>query len=253
MSGKEILIFSAILLSGCSSVKKAEIKIPAKTSDSGLEITTRILNRNMTSSNFNIVKAEVEVLNNGDSQKIIASMKYRLPGNYLVSIRNRTGIEAARVYVTHDTVLINDRIYRKLYCGSNEYLLKKYGIATNSLPLVLGDYLNGLSDIEILKDCSDGVSQIQGYLDRKEIWYYLDCNRAKVTAVSISDKAGTDGINMKFSDFRFNGSNSYPAVISIEDMMERTKIVIKILSVEFNESDQIEFIPGKNYERIILK
>jgi hypothetical protein len=155
--------------------------------------------------------------------------------------------------VTHDTVLINDRIYRKLYCGSNEYLLKKYGIATNSLPLVLGDYLNGLSDIEILKDCSDGVSQVQGYLDKKEIWYYLDCNRSKVTAVTISDKAGTDGINMKFSDFRFKGSNSYPAVISIEDMMERTKIVIKILSVEFNESDQIEFIPGKNYERIILK
>ena len=83
-------------------------------------------------------------------------MKYRLPGNYLVSIRNKTGMEAARVYVTHDTVLINDRIYRKLYIGSNEYLLKKYGIATNSLPLVFGDYLKGLSEVEILKDCSNG-------------------------------------------------------------------------------------------------
>lgn len=207
----------------------------------------------MTSRDFNIVKAEVEVLNNGDSQKLIASMKYRIPGNYLLSIRNKTGIEAARVYLTHDTVLINDRIYRKLYCGSNEYLLKKYGIATNSLPLVLGDYLNGLSDVEILKDCSDGISQIQGYFDRKEIWYYLDCNRLKVTAVTISDKMGTDGINMRFSDFRFNGNNSYPAVISIEDMMEKTKIVIKILSVEFSENDKIEFVPGKNYERIILK
>lgn len=33
MSGKEILIFAAILLTGCSSVKKAEVRIPEKTSE----------------------------------------------------------------------------------------------------------------------------------------------------------------------------------------------------------------------------
>jgi len=149
--------------------------------------------------------------------------------------------------------MINDRIYRKLYCGSNEYLLKKYGIATNSLPLVLGDYLNELSEVEILKDCTGGISQIQGYLDSKEIWYYLDCNKSKVTAVTISDKAGTAGINMEFSEFMERGNNSYPEKISIEDAMQKTKIIIKIISVEFNNNDQLEFIPGKNYERIILK
>ena len=241
------------MISGCSSVKKAEISVPVRSSDSSLELTERVLNRNLTKGNFNIVKAEVEIINNGDSQKLIASMKYRVPGNYLVTIRNRTGIEAARVYITHDTVMINDRIYRKLYCGSNEYLLKKYGIATNSLPLVLGDYLNGLSEVEILKDCTGGISQIQGYLESKEIWYYLDCNKSKVTAVTISDKAGTAGINMKFSDFTNNENNSYPEKISIEDAMEKTKIIIKIISVDLNDNNQIEFIPGKNYERIILK
>jgi hypothetical protein len=253
MSGKELVIVAAIVFSGCSSVKKAEVLVPVKSSDSSLELNKRALNRNLTKGSFNIVKAEVEILNNGDSQKLIASMKYRVPGNYLLTIRNRTGIEAARVYITHDTVMINDRIYRKLYCGSNEYLLKKYGIATNSLPLVLGDYLNELSEVEILKDCTGGISQIQGYLDSKEIWYYLNCSKSKVTAVTISDKAGTAGINMEFSEFMERGNNSYPEKISIEDAMQKTKIIIKIISVEFNNNDQLEFIPGKNYERIILK
>jgi hypothetical protein len=253
MSGKELVIVTVIVLSGCSSVKKAEVRVPVKSSDSSLELTKRVLNRNLTTGNFNIMKAEVEIQNNGDSQKLIASMKYRVQGNYLLTIRNRTGIEAARVYITHDTVLINDRIYRKLYCGSNDYLVKKYGIATNSLPLVVGDYINGLSEVDILKDCSSGISQIQGYLDSKEIWYYIDCNKSKVTAVTISDKAGTAGINMEFSDFTNSGNYSYPEKISIEDIMEKTKIIIKIISVDFNDSDQIEFIPGKNYERIFLK
>ena len=163
------------------------------------------------------------------------------------------GIEAARVFISHDTVLINDRIYRKLYCGSNEYLLKKYGIATGSLPLVFGDYLDGLKEVEIFKDCSNGVSEIQGYLETKEIWYYLDCNKAKVSGVTISEKTGTAGINMKFGEFRYADNITYPGQILIEDILEKTQISIKILSVDFTDKRQLEFIPGKNYERIILK
>ena len=253
MSGKEVIVIAAVILSGCSSVKKSMIKVPVKSEVNNLELAERTISRNLTGIDFNIVKAEVEIMNNGESQKLVASLKYRKPGNYLITIRNRTGIEAARVYITHDTVLINDRIYRKLYCGSNDYLLKKYGIATNSLPLVFGDYLRGLTEVETLKDCSNGTSEIQGYLETKEIWYYLDCNKAKVSAVTISEKTGAAGMNMKFGDFRFAENVTYPAKIMVEDILEKTQISIKIVSVDFTDSRQLEFIPGKNYERIILK
>ena len=113
MSGKEIVVIGAEILSGCSSMKKTIINVPVKSESNNLELTERTLNRNLTGIDFNIVKAEVEVMNNGESQKLVASVKYRKPGNYLVTIRNRTGIEAARVYITHDTVLINYSIYRK--------------------------------------------------------------------------------------------------------------------------------------------
>lgn len=253
MSGKEVIVIAAVILSGCSSVRKTMIKVPVKSEYSKLELAERTLSRNLTGIDFNIVKAEVEIMNNGENQKLVASVKYRKPGNYLVTIRNRTGIEAARVYITHDTVLINDRIYRKLYSGSNEYLLQKYGIATNTLPLVFGDYLSSLTEVETLKDCSSGISEIQGYLETKEIWYYLDCMKAKVSAVTISEKTGTAGLNMKFGDFRSAENITYPAQILIEDIREKTQISIKIISVDFTDKRQLEFIPGKNYERIILK
>jgi hypothetical protein len=253
MSGKEVIVILAITLSGCSSMKKTMTNLPVKSSDDRLALTERTTNRNLTARDFNIVKAEVEILNNGESQKLVATVKYRKPGNYLVTIRNRTGIEAARVYITHDTVLINDRIYRKLYCGSNEYLLKKYGVATNSLPLIFGDYLSDLTEVEILKDCTNGTSEIQGYLETKELWYYIDCKEAKVSAVTISEKTGTAGMNMKFGDFRSEGNIIYPAQIMVEDILEKTQISIKIGSVDLTDSRPLEFIPGKNYERIILK
>ena len=40
----------------------------------------------------------------------MATIKYELPDKYLISIRSKAGIEAARIFITKDTVLINDRI-----------------------------------------------------------------------------------------------------------------------------------------------
>lgn len=253
MQGKKLIFIVAAILAGCSPARRANIGIPFEKADSYIELSDKILSRNMTTGNFNIVKAEVEIINNGDSQKLIASCKYRTPENYLLSIRNRTGIEAARIYITKDTILINDRIYRKLYCGSNEYLMDKYGLATNALPLIFGDYIDQITEIEQLKDCKNGTAEIQGYLDRKEIWYYLDCGRAKVSAISLCDKAGTAGINFRYSNFKSVGKFIYPGQINIEDIKGRTKIGIKILSVEYQNIEQIGFIPGRNYEKIILK
>jgi len=221
--------------------------------DNNLGLSEKAISRNLTINDFNIVKANVEVTNNGEKQKLIASIKYRKIGNYLVTIRNRTGIEAARALVTTDTVLINDRIYRRLYCGSNDYLLKKYGVSADLLPLVFGDYLGGLTEVEVIKDCRNGISEIQGYHLNKELWYSVDCKRAKVTSVTVSEKNGTAGINMIFGDIRSEGNFVYPCRISLEDVSGKTKISIEIVSVDFTDQRELEFIPGKNYERIILK
>ena len=253
MSGKEIILLTAIVISGCTSVRKAAITTPAPVKESSMTLTDRLIASNLTAGDFDIVKADVEVFNNGENRKLISTVKYRKPGNYLVSVKHRTGVEAARIYITKDTVLINDRIYKTLYIGSNEYLLNKYGIETDVIPLIFGDYLEGLDDAVTLKDCKNGISEIQGYLDKKEIWYYMDCNRAKLSAVSVSDKAGTSGVNLNFSEFKKTGNKIYPSEIVFEDVTGRNKIIINIESIIYKDSERIEFIPGRNYKKVILK
>ncbi|HOB82872.1 MAG TPA: DUF4292 domain-containing protein [Bacteroidales bacterium] len=254
MSWKEIILIVTVILSGCTAVRKANVTIPAvRNVENDMSLTERIIGSNLTAKDFNILKANVEVINNGEEQKLIASIKYRRNGNYLVTIRNRSGIEAARAMVTSDTVLINDRIYRRLYCGSSDYLSNKYGVSADLLPLVFGDYLDGLTETEVLKDCSNGTSEIQGYHHNKELWYSLDCKSAKVTSVTVSEKYGTAGINMKFGNFKSEGNSLYPGRISLEDVSGKTKILIEIISIDFADQRELEFISGRNYERIILK
>ena len=39
----------------------------------------------------------------------------------------------------------------------------------------------------------------------------------------------------------------------MEDFTKQTRIQIEISSVNYNIEEPIEFIPGKNYEKVILK
>lgn len=253
MSWNKIVILLILMLSGCTAMKKSSMRKPEVPAVSHMTLRERILAMNMTMHDFNIPRADVEIISNGNNQKLIATLKYRRSGDYLISVKSRAGIEAARIYITKDTIMVNDRMYRKLYVGSSEYLLDKYGIATDLLPLLFGDYIEDLTEMETIKDCKTGVSEIQGYRDNRELWYFLDCIRGKVSGITISEKTGPAGINIKFSDFKKYDHLMYPGKIVIEDTMEKTRIILGIGSVEYDSNDRLEFIPGRNYDKIILK
>lgn len=253
MQRKRIILLAVLILSGCSVPKKAVLTIPEKVITDNMTLTERLLGSNITAMDFDIIKAEIDIFNNGENRKLLCSIKYRKPGNYLIAVKHRSGMEAARIYITNDTIMVNDRIYKNLYIGSKDYLFKKYGIETRMLPLVFGDYLNSLRDAETIKDCKNGISEIQGYLDGKEIWYFIDCNKGKLKAVKISDRIGTSGININFDEFKKSGNNLFPGRITVEDTKGENKVIISIGEVEYRDSEKIEFIPGRNYKKIILK
>ena len=252
MSGGKVILIIAFMLAGCSAVRKAGV-----TSDEPgygyKNLVERVIAGNITGSNFNITKADIEIENNGQKQKLMANMKYRKPGIYLLSVRSKTGIEAARAYITDDTLMINDKIYRKLYCGSTEYLSDKYGISINSLPLITGDFLSNFTDRYGVPECENGIERIQSYLNEKMIWYSVDCNQAKVTTVSVNDIGDAGGFKMEFSNFKESDRYIFPGTIQIEDFSKKTRIRIDISDIIFNTRDSIVFLPGRNYDKIVLK
>jgi hypothetical protein len=239
-----------VTIYGCSAVKKEEkSRITAEISN--IVSLTDVKASNISNNDFFITKAEIEILNNGERQKFIASFKFKNPGIYLISLRNNAGIEGARIYISKDTILINDRINKKLYCGSGRYIRSKYGINTSTIPVIIGDFIDEEEKKITEFKCSNNKSEISEITEEKEIKYIIDCREGKISETKIIH--GTEGIVLVFSKFINNNRKHYPQSIKIEESKKESEINIKIRKIEFNPIEKVVFIPGKEYEKVVLK
>ena len=146
-----ILIIITFLISGCSTLRRQSKVVPE--GEPSLEVSlNNIMQKNLTKYNFNVQKAEIQYIEEGRNINMIASLKYRSDGKYLASVRSITGIEIARIFISKDTILVNDRINKKLYYGSTDYLEEKYGISADAIPLLFGDLMID-TDRELIGEC----------------------------------------------------------------------------------------------------
>jgi hypothetical protein len=245
-----LILVLIVTIYGCSAVKK-EQKSGITSEISNIVSLTELKGSNISNNDFFITKAEIEILNNGEKQKFLASLKFKNPETYLISLRNNAGIEGARIFISKDTILVNDRINKKLYYGSARYIKSKYGITTSTIPVIIGDFINEEKDqISELK-CSNNKSEISEINEEKEIKYIIDCGERKISETKIIH--GKEGIVLLFSRFINYNSKHYPQSIKIEDFKQESEINIKIQKIEFNAIEKVDFIPGKEYEKVILK
>ena len=246
-----LILFIAILISNCSSLRKAGTVL---NNTGNKEINTADIRKlNLTNKDFIIQKAEIEIDIANDSQSLTASLKYKTGGTYLLIIRSKTGIEAARFYITRDTILINDRVNRKLYCASPGYLYSKYGISVNALPVLFGDYLSeNMSDNPPLI-CKNGLSELKAGILKTEINYTIDCSIDKVKSAKFGNVKDENFVFLSFDKFKKIDNSVFPVKIEMEDSYRKSVIRISIEKIDFSGFDKIDFIPGKNYEQVILK
>jgi hypothetical protein len=209
--------------------------------------------KNLTNIDFNILKAEIEVVNKREKIKFLGSLKYKNTGLYLFSFRSKAGIEAARIFISKDTILINDRIKKRLFYGSTNYLRDKYGISILSLPLILGDFVDISGRTEQKIECKNGKSEILGVAARNEIKYTIDCQNGKITSAILNGDRDTEDITFLFEKFKIIGNNLFPGNVEFADRNRETIIKIKIDRIEFGGIVKIDFIPGNNYDKIMLK
>ena len=215
-------------------------------------ILESIKKQNITNSSFFIQKAEIEIVTQNGKQKLIGNIKFENPDKYLISIKSRTGIEAARIYISNDTILVNDRINKKLYSGSSVSLKRKYGFTTSFLPLIFGDILLNEKAEEIKEKCYDEKLNID-YLVRGVLFnYVIDCKKRKITFVNQLNNFVQKGIEIKYENFKNSGNILIPTVIELEDSQFNTIIKIKMIKIDIPWDGRIEFVPGKGYELIEL-
>lgn len=214
------------------------------------DIMTFIGNQNLHNNSFFIQKADIKIVKGGESENFIASVKYNNGGSYLISLRGKSGIEGARIYITKDTILVNDRINRKLLFGKPGYIERKLGFPIDLLPIVFGDLVSVRKDSDIVPSCVDGILHLEENIRGVNMKYIVDCKKKKIISAVRPGNLNSVLAGLSFDKFINYVNGIFPSEIHINYI--DSEIYIKIVKFETPWKGDIEFIPGNNYEEIEL-
>ena len=242
-----------IIIAGCS-VKR---NILPSTRDSGLENSSRLMvsdvaELNFTAQPFFIQRADINIGSGNESQRVNAMIRFAQPDSFLISVRVFAGIEVARILLTSDSILVNDRINRTLYYGSNQNLEKKYGFDLMFFPVLLGDLITGTQVLSGV-NCEDGKAVLREFRTNYIVNFFIDCETKKCMEVTVENEFDKEYISIEFANFANDGKMIFPRRIKTNNFANLAFFEMIIERVEFGAGSNIEFIPGRNYERVELK
>jgi hypothetical protein len=236
-------------LTGCSVTRK-NIGT-GKITLSG-NILEDVKSQNLTNSGFYIQKGEIEYITPGSKEKLLFTVKFEKPGRYLVSLKSRAGIEGVRIFVSGDTILANDRINKVLYSASPVYLQRNFGISQSLFPLIFGDIILSRNREEAPGECIGNKLIFDSNVKGVSIEYEIDCSKRKLTMAGQGNSFMQKETELLYDQFSNTGSISFPKYIEMRQNETNTTIKIKILKIETPWTGNIEFVPGKDYEKMEL-
>lgn len=250
---KVVIIFlGLIIVAGCSVKRKA---LPSRNLNSENSVTVKISDiteLNYTAQSFFIQRADITIVSDDGSQHVSATIKFAEPDSFLISVRALLGIEVARILLTSDTILINDRFNQTLYIGSNQNVKKKFGFDLAFFPVLFGDLITKAQNLQGI-NCDNGIAVLREVGEDYAINYFIDCNTGKCTEVKVESEFLKAPISIVFADFDTDGKMIFPRHSKANNFANFVRFEIEVKRVEFNETSDIEFIPGRNYTKVEIK
>lgn len=236
-----------VLSSGCTVSKRANNtgnEYPQVSTEEILQVTE---NQNITSSSFFIEKGKITSIGDDGRIKLLFTMKYTQPGNFLISLKGLVGVEAFRIFLTKDTVLINDRIKQQTLYGKPRDFEKLSGLPAELLKLCIGDFFKSNNNYESDEYCKNNSLKVKDYFQGLIINSSIDCKLGKTRWVTLGSGLPNESLKVSYSKFS-DGVYKVPKRIEVNDLMKNVKIVIKIDKYTVPWTDKIEFIQGRGYK-----
>jgi len=249
-----ILIVLSVVLSGCSVIRKsgrAACKEVKEVIDENSFLA--VVKNNISNESFFIQKADVKITQEDISVRFIAGIKFRKPDSLLITLRSRTGIEAGRAFMTKDTILLNDRINKKLLIGNPEIIESKYGINPLFIFAVLGDIIIDQKELRGSVDCRKGILKKEFEINEKSVEYTIDCSKKKAVRAYFEGDIKTGNITIDYSNIIISNEIKYPQKIEIEDDLKSLNIVLEIKKIESPWDGKIEFVRGSGYKVVKIR
>lgn len=192
-----LLIF--ILLQGCSIFRKTGVKNFQKAEG---EIRAKdIVSNNLSNNSFYIQKASIAVTDGSISSRFLATLKFRYPDSLQISLKAKIGYEAVRIFMTKDTLIINDRINKKLRVGNPQDLRKKYGVDPDLIFVLLGDFIIDPEAESVNIKCHNGFADNRFVVGGRNLDYKIDCKLKKITGAQFEGEMKTGNLSIEFSGF----------------------------------------------------
>jgi hypothetical protein len=248
---KKIIALAIItaILSGCSVSRRSGSGDSYSGRDTGSDNSVgSIVRNNISNNNFYIQRADIKVTQENISARFTAGIKFRKPDTLLIAVRSKAGIEAGRAFITRDTILLNDRINKKLLIGKPEIIESKYGIDPALIFAVLGDVIVEEQEMETSLNCVKGIYRKEFRLGNKRVEYTIDCGRMKAVRAYFEGDINTGNITIDYSNIVLLNGVRFPQRIEIVDDLNSVNILLEVKKVESPWEGRIEFIPGSGYK-----
>lgn len=216
------------------------------------QLIDSVYRKNISYEGYFIEKADILINTNGKSEKFLLTARFKKPDKFLVSIRNTAGIEGARIYITKDSVFVNDRINSRLLFGKTSSLERKTGIPADLEKVAFGDLIFGNEQAVNHYESRDNQMFIVNIKDNYEWRISLDLSLRKVRAYEITNIGNGKKRSFKFDNFS-KGNRPVPLLITFEDKERNINARLRISRIKIPWTGEIEFIPGSGYTKEVLK
>ena len=242
------LILTAILLliSSCAGTRQLNSSAENADGKDASLVLERTLDRNLTKGGFFIHKGRISTSGESGRIGLFFTMKFIPPSKYLISIRSKTGMEAFRIYISNDTVLINDRLNKSVLYGNISDFEKIAGLPAALLKVSLGDLFALDFKLSPEEKCIDNEIKLNEYFMGLMVKSTIDCKTEKVKSVLLTTGVPDEFITIEYKKAR-DDIFRLPRKVEINDFRRKIRITLSLDKYTSPWIGEIEFIPGSGY------
>ena len=250
-----IVLAATVLITGCSTARKTGKTSVGNAKESATTDYTveSVIMNNLSNNNFYIQKADINIIQENISVRLVADIKFKKPDTILITIKSRTGIEAGRAFITKDTLIVRDRINKKLLIGEPEALGAKYGVDPSFILAILGDIVVEEKDKNESMKCLRGDFSREFKVHGKNVEYIIDCQRNKLKQAYFEGDIKSGNITITMNEIIKSGNVIYPGKIIINDDLKSMSVVIEIRKIESPWNGKISSVSGQGYKVVKIR
>lgn len=269
------LLFIVVgFISGCKSTEKLP---KSALKDKSTDYLFEQLAINELKYEYLSARVEVKLKTNKQSNSFNARLRMKKDSVIWASITPALGIEAARIYITPDTLKFIDRINGKYFVGSYEMVNKMLDteidfemleaiivgnnftfFETDKFESAVGKdhyILNTIRRRELKKEFK-GVDSVRIIL--QNIW--LNPEQYKIDRMALKDIQSNKKLEVEYSDFKDIGGQLFAHMLNIgikaraeDNDNEKAQVDIEYSRVELDEEQNFPMKIPEKYEFIIFK